>query len=82
MDMLEVFLKLDKLDPSQVPDSSVVLKDEVYKQMNALWTDVEKLGKQFVADCRTVNYPALLIYVFFSFLNFTLSKLYVFCYPH
>lgn len=53
MDLLELHLKLEKLDPAQVPDASIAQKDEAYKKMNVDWTEVEKLGQQFLAEVCT-----------------------------
>jgi len=55
MDLLELHLKLEKLDPAQVPDSSVAYKNESFKKMNADWTDVESKGNKFVADSKEVR---------------------------
>ena len=55
MDLLELHLKLEKLDPTPVPDASIAHKEEAYKKMNADWADVEAMGKQFVTDCREVG---------------------------
>jgi hypothetical protein len=55
MDLLELHLKLEKLDPAQVPDSSIAHKNEAFKKMNAEWTEVEAKGKQFVTDCGQVS---------------------------
>ena len=55
MDLLELHLKLEKLDPRPVPDASVAYKEEIFKKMNADWADVEAIGKQFATDCREVS---------------------------
>ena len=55
MDLLELHLKLEKLDPAHVPESSVSYKEETFKKMNSLWTEVEAKGKQFAAACKEVR---------------------------
>ena len=55
MDLLELHLKLEKLDPAQVPETSVAHNTKAFQKMNADWTEVETKGKQFVADCKEVS---------------------------
>jgi len=55
MDSLELYLKLDKMDPSLVPDSSVKHKDEAYQKMNTDWTEVDTKGKQLIKDVTDVS---------------------------
>jgi len=56
MDALELYLKLDKLDPALVPESSVKHKDEAYKKMNADWTEVDNKAKQLLKDVTDVSH--------------------------
>jgi len=55
MDSLELHLKLDKMDPSLVPDSSVKHKNELYQKVIADWTEVESKGKQLIKDATDVR---------------------------
>jgi len=55
MDSLELQLKLDKMEPSLIPDISVKYKDELYQQMSAEWTDVDSKAKQLIKDATDVS---------------------------
>jgi len=55
MDSLELHLKLDKMDPALVPDSSVKHKNEMYQKMTTDWTEVDNKGKQLVKDAAEVH---------------------------
>ena len=63
MDLLELHLTLEKLDPSEVPDKSIAYKNETFKKMNAEWTDVEAKGKLFVADSKEVSISLLCAFI-------------------
>ena len=55
MDSLELYLKMDKMDPALVPENSVKHKEEAYQKMNADWTEVDNKGKQLIKDVTDVS---------------------------
>jgi len=55
MDSLELHLKLDRMDPALVPDSSIKHKNELHQTMTADWTEVDSKGKQLAKDAAEVN---------------------------
>ena len=59
MDSLELHLKLDKMDPALMPDSSVKHKNEMYQKMTTDWTEVDNKGKQLVKDAAEVQLSAV-----------------------
>jgi hypothetical protein len=55
MDVLEEYLKIEKLDPTQVPDSAIKHKEESFAKMSSEFSDVESSGKKFIKDANEVN---------------------------
>ena len=55
MDSLEQHLKLEKIEPSLVPESSVKYKNELYQKMSSEWTEVDSKAKQFIKDATDVS---------------------------
>ena len=55
MDVLEEYLKIEKLDPTQVPDSAVKHKEESFVKMTNEFSAVESSGKQFIKDATDVS---------------------------
>jgi len=55
MDSLELSLKLDKMEPSLVPDACVKHKNELYQKMTGDWTEVDSKGKQLGKDAADVS---------------------------
>ena len=55
MDSLELYLKLDKMDPTLVPESSVKHKTDSYQKMTNDWTEVDNKGKQLMKDVTDVS---------------------------
>jgi hypothetical protein len=55
MDVLEEYLKIEKLDPTQVPDSAVQHKEESFAKMSSEFTDVESRGKKFIKEATEVS---------------------------
>jgi len=59
MDVLEEYLKIEKLDPTQVPDAAIKHKEESFVKMTDEFSSVESSGKQFVkeaTDVRMINF--------------------------
>jgi len=55
MDVLEEYLKIEKLDPTQVPDAAVKHKEESFVKMTNEFSVVENSGKQFIKDATDVR---------------------------
>ncbi len=55
MDALEQYLKIEKLDPSEVSESSVKHKEQNYSTMNQQFSEVETKGKAFIKDAKDVR---------------------------
>jgi len=55
MDVLEEYLKIEKLDPTQVPESSVKHKEENFSKMNVDFGQVETTGKHFIKEATEVK---------------------------
>jgi len=60
MDSLELLLRLEKIDPALVPDSSVRHKDETYQKMSSDWTEVDNKAKQLITDATDVSHSSIL----------------------
>ena len=56
MDALEQYLKIEKVDPTQITDSSVQHKEQKYNEMDHGVTEVEQKGKKFITDAKQVGY--------------------------
>jgi len=54
MDVLEEYLKIEKLDPTQIPDSAVQHKEENFVKMSSEFSEVENSGKRFIKDASEV----------------------------
>ena len=55
MDVLEEYLKIEKLDPTQVPDAAIKHKEESFAKMTSEFSSVENSGKQFIKDANDVS---------------------------
>lgn len=55
MDVLEEYLKIEKLDPTQIPDSAVQHKEESFAKMSSEFSEVENSGKRFIKDANEVT---------------------------
>ena len=55
MDALEQYLKIEKLDPAQISDSSVQHKELKYNEMSQEYVDVESKGKTFIEQASKVR---------------------------
>jgi len=55
MDALEQYLKIEKVDPTQISDSSVQHKEQKYSEMDHGVKDVEQKGKKFITDVKQVG---------------------------
>ncbi len=55
MDALEQYLKIEKMDPTEVSESSIKHKEEKHSQMNSHYKDVETNGKIFINDAKEVR---------------------------
>jgi hypothetical protein len=55
MDVLEEYLKIEKLDPTQISDSAVQHKEESFAKMSSEFSDVESSGKRFIKDANEVS---------------------------
>ena len=55
MDALEQYLKIEKVDPTQITDSSVQHKERKYSEMDQGVKDVETKGKRFITDVKQVR---------------------------
>jgi len=55
MDSLELYLKLDKMDPTLVPESSVKHKNDCDQKMSNDWAEVDGKGKQLIKDVTDVS---------------------------
>ena len=58
MDVLEEYLKIEKLDPTQVPDAAIKHKEESFAKMTNEFSSVENSGKQFIKDANDVSMHA------------------------
>ena len=56
MDALEQYLKIEKMDPTEVSESSIKHKEDKHTQMNHQYKEVENNGKAFIKDAKDVNY--------------------------
>ena len=54
MDALEQYLKIEKMDPTEVSESSIKHKEEKHVEMNSQYKDVENNGKAFIKDAKEV----------------------------
>ena len=59
MDALEQYLKIEKMDPTEVSESSIKHKEEKHCQMNQHYKEVETNGKSFIKDAKDVIYSLL-----------------------
>lgn len=48
MDVLEEYLKVEKLEPSQVSDAAIHYKEQSVGRLNSEYVDVENRGKNFI----------------------------------
>ena len=55
MDVLEEYLKIEKLDPTQVPDAAIKHKEESFVKMTSEFSAVESSGKQFIKEASDVS---------------------------
>ena len=55
MDVLEEYLKIEKLDPTQVPDAAIKHKEESFVKMTSEFSSVETSGKQFIKEATDVR---------------------------
>jgi len=55
MDVLEEYLKIEKLDPTQVPDAAIKHKEESFVKMTNEFSSVENSGKQFIKEANDVS---------------------------
>ncbi len=55
MDALEQYLKIEKLDAAQIPDSSVKHKEAKYNDMSSSYGEVESKGKTFIKEAEDVS---------------------------
>jgi len=55
MDVLEEYVKIEKLDPTQVPDAAIKHKEESFVKMKDEFSAVESSGKQFVKEATDVR---------------------------
>ena len=55
MDALEQYLKIEKIDPSQITDGSITHKEKKYGEMSSEYTEVETKGKAFIKDASAVS---------------------------
>lgn len=52
---MELYLKLEKIDPSLIADSSLRFKEENFKRLATELTDLDAKGKQFIANANAVG---------------------------
>ena len=55
MDVIEEYLKIEKLDPTQVPDAAIKHKEESFAKMTNEFSAVESSGKQFIKEASDVR---------------------------
>ena len=68
MDVLEEYLKIEKLDPTQVPDAAIKHKEESFVKMTDEFSSVESSGKQFVkeaTDVRMINFTRDIVLMYY-----------------
>lgn len=55
MDALEQYLKIEKMDPTQITDGSIKHKETKYSEMSSQFKEVENKGKSFIKDASEVS---------------------------
>jgi len=55
MDVLEEYLKIEKLDATEVPDSAIKHKEDSFGKMSSEYSEVENRGKQFIKEAQEVK---------------------------
>ena len=55
MDALEQYLKIEKLDATQVTDSAIQHKQEKYNNMSQQHSEVENKGRTFIKEASEVT---------------------------
>ena len=55
MDALEQYLKIEKMDPSHISDTSISHKEEKYATMDDSFRTVEAKGKLFIKEAEDVR---------------------------
>ena len=55
MDALEQYLKIEKMDPSQITEQSIKHKESKYGEMSSQFGEVESKGKQFIKEASEVS---------------------------
>ena len=56
MDALEEYLRIEKLDPTQVSDAAIKHKEESFSHLNSGYTEVEHKGKHFIKEASEVSF--------------------------
>ena len=56
MDALEQYLKIEKMDATQITDSSIKHKEQKYGEINTEFTEFETKGKTFIKDASEVSF--------------------------
>ena len=55
MDALEQYLKIEKIDATQIPESSIKHKELKYNEMSEHYSEVENKGKSFIDEAQKVS---------------------------
>ena len=58
MDALEQYLKIEKMDPSQITEQAIEHKETKYSEMNSQFGDVESRGKKFIKEASEVSHES------------------------
>ena len=55
MDALEQYLKIEKMDPTQITEGSIKHKETKYSEMSSQFSEVENKGKAFIKEAEGVS---------------------------
>jgi len=55
MDALEQYLKIEKIDATQIPESSIKHKEVKYNEMSEHYSEVENKGRTFIDEAQRVS---------------------------
>lgn len=55
MDALEEYLRIEKLDATQVSDAAIKHKEESFTHLKSDYTEVESKGKHFIKEASEVG---------------------------
>lgn len=62
MDALQEYLRIEKLDASQVSDAAIKHKEDSFKHLSSDYTEVEHKGKHFIKEANEACVHYFLLY--------------------